>query len=244
MAALLSQPNALLLGPGLGRSDSGDTLVHGLLDELSGTPTVIDADGLNALADRDDLLEKLGPRCVLTPHPGELARLLRLTAPPEGRERLAAAQDLAAHTRAIVVSKGSPTFVCADDRVRILARPNPALAAAGSGDVLAGATASLLAQGLPAADAAALGVWVHSRAARIAGGRDDRGVPMEQVADALRPAVNLRRAGPWRRSWRRSPPPALASVRRPVGFPQARSPATPPSRAQIPAEPGTRLVAA
>ena len=203
VAALLSQPNALLLGPGLGRSDSGDALVHGLLDELSDTPTVIDADGLNALADRDDLLETLGPRCVLTPHPGELARLLRLTAPPEGRERLAAAQDLAAHTRAIVVSKGSPTFVCADDRVRILAHPNPALAAAGSGDVLAGATASLLAQGLPAADAAALGVWVHSRAAQIAGGRDDRGVPMEQVATAVGAAVNLRHGRSRRGLWRR-----------------------------------------
>ena len=196
VAASLAQPDALLVGPGLGRSESSDALVYGLIDTLSDTPMVIDADGLNALADRADLMAALGPGCVLTPHPGELARLLSLTAPPDGRERLAAARDLAAQTRAIVVSKGSPTLVCGDDRVRILARPNPALAAAGSGDVLAGAIASLLTQGLSAADAAALGVWVHSRAARIAGGRNDRGVPMEQVAAAVGAAVNLRRRRP------------------------------------------------
>lgn len=209
VAASFARPTALLVGPGLGRGVSGDALVYGLLDTLADTPTVIDADGLNALADRTDLLETLGPGRVLTPHPGELARLLRLASPPEGRERLAAAQDLAAQTNATVVAKGSPTFVCADNRVRILARPNPGLAAAGSGDVLAGAIASLLAQGLPASDAGALGAWLHSRAARIAGGRDDRGVPMEQVAAAVGAAANLLRATHHRRPrhrplWRQS----------------------------------------
>lgn len=202
VAASLSRPSALLLGPGLGRSECSDSLVYDLLDTLADTPTVIDADGLNALADRIDLLETLGPEHVLTPHPGELARLSGLAAPPEGRQRLAVAQDLAAHTRATVVAKGSPTFVCADAHVWILARPNPALAAAGSGDVLAGIIASLLAQKLPTPDAARLGVWLHSRAARIAGGRDDRGVPMEQVAAAVAAAVNLRHR-PWRRHRRR-----------------------------------------
>lgn len=203
MATSLARPSTLLLGPGLGRSDASDALVYGLLDTLAETPAVIDADGLNALADRADFLGELGPQYVLTPHPGELARLLGLAAAPEGRQHLTAAQDLAAQTRATVVAKGSPTFVCAADRVWILARPNPALAAAGSGDVLAGAIASLLAQGLPAPDAARLGVWLHSRAARIAGGRHDRGVPMEQVAAAVAAAVNLRRGssrrGPRRR---------------------------------------------
>ena len=203
LAGSFSSPTALLLGPGLGRSDSSDALVYGLLDTLSDTPTVLDADGLNALADRIDLVETLGPGYVLTPHPGELARLSGLAAPPEGRQRLAAAQHLATRSRATVVAKGSPTFVCAADRVWILARPNPALAAAGSGDVLAGAIASLLAQGLPAPDAAQLGVWLHSRAARIARGRDDRGVPMEQVAAAIGAAVNLWRGGPRRGPWRR-----------------------------------------
>ena len=203
VAASFAKPSALLLGPGLGRSDAGDTLVYGLLNELPDTPTVVDADGLNALADRPDLLKSLDPRCVLTPHPGELARLRRVPSPPEGRQRLAVAQDLAAQTRATVVAKGSPTFVCSADREWILARPNPALAAAGSGDVLAGAIAALLAQGLEPAEAARLGVWLHSRAARIAGGSDDRGVPMEQIADALRPAVNPRRAGSLPARWRR-----------------------------------------
>ena len=202
VAGSVARPTALLLGPGLGRSDAGDSLVFGLLDALADTPTVIDADGLNALADRPERLDALGPETVLTPHPGELARLGRLPAPPEGLPRLAAARDLAARTRATVVAKGSPTFVCAGERVWILARPNPALAAAGSGDVLAGVIASLLAQGLAATDAARLGVWVHSRAARIAGGDDDRGVAMEQVAAAVGAAVNLRR-GKRRRGARR-----------------------------------------
>ena len=203
VAHSFARPTALLVGPGLGRSDAGDALVHGLLDVLPDIPTVIDADGLNALADRPNLLETLGPGTVLTPHPGELARLLRMATPPEGRERLSAAQNLAARTRAVVVAKGSPTFVCASQRVWILARPNPALAAAGSGDVLAGAIASLLAQGLAPPAAAQLGVWLHSRAARIAGGRDDRGVPVEQIAAALAAVVNPRRPGRRQRHWAR-----------------------------------------
>ncbi len=202
VAASIGRSSALLLGPGLGRSSATDALVYGLLDSLSETPTVIDADGLNALADRTDLLETLGPECVLTPHPGELARLLRLTSPPEGRERLKAAQDLAAQTQATVVAKGSPTFICAGGHVRILARPNPALAAAGSGDVLAGAIGSLLGQGLSAADAAAMGAWLHSRAVRIAGGRDDRGVPMEEVAASIGAAINFGHRETNRRPWR------------------------------------------
>lgn len=201
VAASIARPSALLLGPGLGRSSASDALVYGLLDSLSDTPTVIDADGLNALADRTDLLGTLGRRCILTPHPGELARLLRLTSAPEGRERLKAAQDLAAHTQATVVAKGSPTFVCAGSHVRILARPNPALAAAGSGDVLAGAIGSLLGQGLPAAEAAAVGAWLHSRAVRIAGGRADRGISTEEVAASIGAAVNLRQRGSTRRPW-------------------------------------------
>jgi NAD(P)H-hydrate epimerase len=199
VAASFVRPSALLLGPGLGRSVASDALVYGLLDTLPDTPAVIDADGLNALADRTDLLGSLGPHDVLTPHPGELARLLRLGGAPDGLERLAAAQTLAARTQATVVAKGSPTFICSGNRVRVLARPNPALASAGSGDVLAGIIASLLAQGLAAADAAALGCWLHSRAARIAGGLDDRGVPMEEVAAAIGAAVNLRRRRPGRR---------------------------------------------
>ena len=204
VAASFARPTALLVGPGLGRSNAGDALVYGLLDKLPDTPKVIDADGLNALADRPDLLETLGPENRSYP----ASRRTGASSPagrrrPEGRQRLSAAKNLAAQTRAIVVAKGSPTFICATDRVWILARPNPALAAAGSGDVLAGAIASLLAQGLAAIDAARLGVWIHSRAARIAGGRDDRGVSMEQVAAALGAAVNLRRARPRRGPRRR-----------------------------------------
>ncbi len=190
VAHAVGAPAAVLVGPGLGRSESTDALVHGLLDAWRDLPMVVDADGANALAERRGALEALGRGAVLTPHPGELARLLNLPRAPEGRDRLAAAADLARRTPAVVVAKGSPTFVCANGRVWVLARPNPALAAAGSGDVLAGVIAALLAQGAPPPAAARLGVWLHSRAARLAAAGDDRGVPIESIADAVRPAVN------------------------------------------------------
>ena len=83
VAASIPKPSALLLGPGLGRGDAVESLIFGLLDALPDPPTVIDADGLNALANRVNLLKSLGSRCVLTPHPGELARLRRLPSPPK-----------------------------------------------------------------------------------------------------------------------------------------------------------------
>ena len=96
-----------------------------------------------------------------------------------------ATRELAALSGAVVVGKGSPTFVAADNQLFILARPNPALAAAGSGDVLAGAVAALAAQGLRPLDAARLGVWLHARAGELAGNQQMAGVPVESVARHL-----------------------------------------------------------
>ena len=138
-------PEVVLIGPGLGRSHTSDALAVALAH--ADVPTVIDADGLNALADRPDALHELRRDAVLTPHPGELARLAGLDGAPDGTARLSAARELAERTRATVISKGSPTCVCADGLVWVLARPNPVLATAGTGDVLAGTLAGLLAQG-------------------------------------------------------------------------------------------------
>ena len=188
------RPDALLVGPGLGRSRASDALACGLAGSEAGqTPRLIDADGLNALSAAPEVLGAVGEQAVLTPHPGELARLLDLPEPPEGQARLRAARTLARRSAATVVAKGSPTFVCAGDASWILARPNPVLAAAGSGDVLAGVIGALLAQGLAPTAAARLGVWLHAEAAQIAAGDSDRGVPMELIARSIhRALVRLR----------------------------------------------------
>ena len=190
-----ADPSALLIGPGMGRSVPSDTLIYDLLLTYPDTPTVIDADGLNALVKRPDMIRRLGPTHVLTPHPGELQRILRLPSPPNGRARLNAAEDLSSQTRAIVVAKGSPTFVSTREQTWVLAKPNPVLAVAGAGDVLAGAIASFLAQGNSATEAARLGVWLHNHAATIAAKGTDRGVPMDHVAIQISTAIHHLKTG-------------------------------------------------
>ncbi len=176
-------PDVMLIGPGLGRSDTSDALVVALA--RADVPKVIDADGLNALADRPEVVDELRRDAVLTPHPGELARLVGLDGAPDGTERLSTAQELAARTGATVVSKGSPTFVCAADLAWILARPNPVLATAGTGDVLAGTLVGLLAQGAEPPAAATLAVWLQARAAELTADGVDGGVPADAIGRAV-----------------------------------------------------------
>ena len=185
LGELLESATSLLLGPGFGRSAQTDALVHDIIKTHPNIPTVVDADALNAIADNQNVYESLGPQTVLTPHPGELQRLSNLDAIPKGRSRLRVSEKLASRTNVTVVAKGSPTLVVTKRFTWILARPNPVLAIAGSGDVLAGSIAGLLAQGMPPADAARLGVWLHSDAASIAAGELDRGVPTEHIAEAI-----------------------------------------------------------
>ena len=126
---------------------------------------------------------------ILTPHPGELRRLSGETAIPEGRNRIRISENLSSTTNAIVVAKGSPTIVAGNQFTWILARPNPILATGGSGDVLAGSSAGLLAQGVSPVAAARLGVWLHCDAASTAAGQSDRGIPIEHIAQAIGPAL-------------------------------------------------------
>jgi NAD(P)H-hydrate epimerase len=159
----------LAIGPGLGRAESAEHLVA---DLLAGRRTVVlDADGLNLLAQAGHTLPRPGPPIILTPHPGEFARLaapLGITASPtDPRSRPAAAMKLARAHQAVVVLKGHPTVVCdgrAEPKLYLNTTGNPALSTAGSGDVLTGLIAGLLAQGLPIFDAAVLGVYLHGLA--------------------------------------------------------------------------------
>lgn len=164
----LERADALALGPGLGR-DPGSAALARELARRADVPTVIDADGLNAHAGQLDDLRSRNAPTVLTPHAGELGRLLGIDSAAVQRERLARAREAAERSEAVVVLKGDDTIV-ADPagRVAIARGGSPALATAGTGDVLTGTIAALLAQGLDAFTAAAAGVCLHAEAGRVA----------------------------------------------------------------------------
>jgi ADP-dependent NAD(P)H-hydrate dehydratase / NAD(P)H-hydrate epimerase len=164
----VGRADAVVLGPGLGRSPGAQALARELMQRID-VPLVIDADGLNALAGRLELLHRRRWPTVLTPHAGELGRLLELESSAIGRARLAHARAAAARAKALVVLKGDDTLVAAPSgRVAISPGGAPALATAGTGDVLAGLTGALLARGLSHAHAACAAVYAHVRAGRLA----------------------------------------------------------------------------
>ncbi len=185
----LAAYDVLLIGPGLGQADGVGALVESV---LGGVPDnvracVVDADALNALAQRPGWHERMRAPCVLTPHPGEMARLLGSTVAAVQDDRLNAAVKAAADWRQTVVLKGAHTVIAAPDgRAAIGPHANPLLASAGTGDVLAGAIAGLLAQGLAPFEAAACGVYLHGLAAEEAGeDLGDRGLLASDLLPAL-----------------------------------------------------------
>lgn len=153
------------LGPGLGRSRGMDRLVGRLYRELD-KPMVVDADGLNALAAAPKILSRPGGPRILTPHPGEFARLIGKKL--EGEERRRAAMDLAARCGIVVVLKGHGTLVTDGRRGAINTTGNPGMATGGTGDVLTGLITALGCQGLDPGDAARLGVYLQGLAGDLA----------------------------------------------------------------------------
>lgn len=185
---------ALLVGPGLGTEDSTAEFVYRLLgtptrsgrwhigfvssgDERGGEveegpslpPLVVDADGLNALAGVPQWWESLPAQSVVTPHPGEMSRLLDRSVEDVEADRLATAQAAARDWHQVVVLKGAHSVIAAPDgRTAISPFANPSLATAGTGDVLAGSIVGFLAQGLEPYEAAVAGVYVHGAAGDLA----------------------------------------------------------------------------
>ena len=154
--------DAALIGPGLGQSRRAERAVHRLLRELD-VPVVLDADGLNAIAGRLDLLKKRTAPTVLTPHEGEFARLCGCSLPVENREE--AARQFATKHNCVLVLKGHRTVTAAPDgRVWVNTTGNPGMAKGGSGDVLSGMILALLGQGFAPEESAAMAVWLHGRA--------------------------------------------------------------------------------
>lgn len=159
-----------VLGPGLGRDPGSVELARAVLPQIE-APLVLDADGLNAFAEKLDLVAARGAPTVLTPHAGELGRLLGRDSAEIGAHRLAAVREAATAAGAIVVLKGDDTIVTDGERVAVNALSAPALATAGTGDVLSGLTAALLARGLAPFAAACAAVLAHARAGREAAAR-------------------------------------------------------------------------
>ena len=185
---LLERCDALAIGPGLGTEAETVTLVRQLL-ERADRPAVIDADALNALAQSSSLESLSGagfPR-VLTPHPGEAARLLASSSREVQEDRLAAAQTLARRSGAVVVLKGDRSVVAdPDGRVAIGSSGNPGMASGGSGDVLTGIIGALLARGLGGWNAACLGTYVHGDSGdRAAESRGEEGMIAADIIEEL-----------------------------------------------------------
>jgi hydroxyethylthiazole kinase-like uncharacterized protein yjeF len=187
----LEGKRAMVIGPGMGRAPEAQRLARWLLSRLD-RPTVVDADGLNALAQGLEVLGHGRGPVVLTPHPGEMARLCGLSVPEVQEDRRAVALDLAGRTGAVVVLKGSGTLIAAPDgRLGVNTSGGPILGTAGTGDVLAGLLGGLLAQGMDAFDAARLAVFLHGSAGdRISGHRGDAGLLASELADEV-PAARL-----------------------------------------------------
>ena len=183
---LAEDRDVLALGPGLGTHAETGSLVREVVRETDG-PLVVDADGLNALVGSLDILTRRASATVLTPHPGEAARLLDSTAARINADRLKAAGELARQSGSVVVLKGACSVI-ADPRGRLTVNPTGGayLAAAGTGDVLTGMVATFLGQGLEALEAATLAAFLHGACAdRLARRRGESGLLAGEIADEL-----------------------------------------------------------
>ncbi|HEY5317695.1 MAG TPA: NAD(P)H-hydrate dehydratase [Solirubrobacteraceae bacterium] len=182
--------DAVVLGPGLGRDPGAVRFARGLASALE-LPLLIDADGLNAHAGELGALADRTAATVLTPHPGELGRLLGIESKAVQARRLECARRAAAEAKAIVVLKGDDTIVAQPDgRVAVSRGGAPALATAGTGDVLSGVIGAFLAKGMDPFHAACAGVFVHVNAGRQAAATiGPEGVIASDVIDALPRAI-------------------------------------------------------
>jgi ADP-dependent NAD(P)H-hydrate dehydratase len=167
---LATHASVLAIGPGLGSGDQVRWVVHGLLEQ-SELPAVLDADGINSFAPLSDGQQiRAGKPTILTPHPGEFARLMNTTTATVQADRQIWAVRFAIEQRQILVLKGANTLVTDGNRLYVNRTGNPGMATGGCGDVLTGLIAALVAQGLEPFAAAQLGVYLHGFAGDLACG--------------------------------------------------------------------------
>ena len=185
---MIGRPTACLIGPGLGVIETTRKFLDKVLRIENLPPLVIDADGLRLTSELKNWSEVLSPGCVLTPHPGEMAYLTGMQVDKIQADRVGTAEYYAREWNQIVVLKGAHTVISSPDGMtKILDSANPALARAGSGDVLAGIVVGLMAQGVSPFDAAAGGAWIHARAGSIAA--EIAGNPASVLAGDISAAV-------------------------------------------------------
>lgn len=185
-AASLELADVIAIGPGLGQGDWGAPLLEQVL--ATGKPLVLDADALNLLAAS---ARPLPADAVITPHPGEAARLLGCSATEVQRDRLAAAHALAERFRCVAVLKGAGTVIASAQHLpRVIAAGNPGMSVGGMGDVLTGTIAALRAQGLDARDAASAGALLHGAAGDAAAANGERGLLPSDLMPWLRSLAN------------------------------------------------------
>ena len=197
-ALKLIQPDVIAIGPGLGQSPTAAQWLQAVL--LWPVPLVIDADAINLLSIHSELLKSLQQRTyptTLTPHPGEAARLLGRTSADVQAHRMQSIQELVSLTRAVVVLKGQHTLIASPDHhAQQCMQGNPALAVGGSGDVLTGCMAALVAQGvrhgLDSWQASCLAVQLHAIAADnlVAKGTGPIGLTPSELVREIRDCIN------------------------------------------------------
>lgn len=188
----LSQFRAVVLGPGMGQSELVRRAIYLLCSTVrdmgreAAPRLVVDADALNALALEDHWWEMVPPQSILTPHPGEMGRLTKTSAREVQADRVAVAREASASWDQAVVLKGAGTIVASEGGWWISPAAIPALATAGTGDVLAGAIGGLAAQTSAQRSAAVGGVWLHARAGQLVSQRvGDAGLIASDMLDAL-----------------------------------------------------------
>lgn len=158
------QGNSLAIGPGLGTFENTAEVIREVLQKIE-IPVVVDADGLTVLQGHTEILQTMNAPKILTPHPGELARLIGMTPQEVNSRRVEIAQIYAQKWNAVIVLKGAPTVIaCPDGTVYLNSTGNSAMATGGSGDVLTGIIASQLAQGNTISEAAIISVYLHGLA--------------------------------------------------------------------------------
>lgn len=184
---LFPEKDAVALGPGLGLRPGTVSLVHALVESIE-APLVIDADGLNALSENLSVLRrKRSSSVILTPHPGEMSRLLGASVPDVEAVRISVAQEFARNYSVYLVLKGARTIVASPQGLAAInSSGNPGMASGGMGDVLTGILVSLLGQGYSAWDACRLGVFLHGHAADlVAAEKGEIGINASDVIEKL-----------------------------------------------------------
>jgi NAD(P)H-hydrate epimerase len=168
LAPYLERADAVAIGPGMGRNDETDRLIRDFLSRCD-KPVVIDADAISAFAGQSDLLAGIPAPTIITPHSGELQRLLGAEVPSQALDRVENTAEVAEALGVTLVHKGAPTLVASPgEGLWINSAGNSALAAGGTGDVLTGLVGGLLAQGGQPADAACVACFLHGRAGELA----------------------------------------------------------------------------